>query len=364
VKRREFMTLIGGVAAAWPLATRAQQGERMRRIGVLMAMAAQDDPIQLALVTAFRQGLEKLGWIEGQDIRIDTRWAAGDPDRIRRYAAELVALRPDAIVANTSLGVTAMLQETRSLPIVFLQMNDPVGSGLVASLAHPGGNVTGFTPAEFSMGGKMLEALKDVAPQISQVAVLLTPEQVPAVMTLRAIEEVAPSISVKVTAAGVHNAVEIEQAIGTCAREPNSGLVVLPTVTTSYHRRLIIEFGGSPPVARGLRISPLRAGWRLGVLRRRNSRSVPSGCVICGSHPQGGEAGRLADPTTDEIRVSHQSQDGQGPRVDDHSRISAARRRGDRISTYFAAVHKSAFGTKRTCPLRRSMSAFGGKADV
>jgi putative ABC transport system substrate-binding protein len=235
------MTLIGGVAAAWPLATRAQQGERMRRIGVLMAMAAQDDPIQLALVTAFRQGLEKLGWIEGQDIRIDTRWAAGDPDRIRRYAAELVALRPDAIVANTSLGVTAMLQETRSLPIVFLQMNDPVGSGLVASLAHPGGNVTGFTPAEFSMGGKMLEALKDVAPQISQVAVLLTPEQVPAVMTLRAIEEVAPSISVKVTAAGVHNAVEIEQAIATCAREPNSGLVVLPTVTTSYHRRLIIE---------------------------------------------------------------------------------------------------------------------------
>jgi putative ABC transport system substrate-binding protein len=241
VKRREFITLIGGVAAAWPLATRAQQGERMRRIGVLMAMAAQDDPIQLALVTAFRQGLEKLGWIEGQDIRIDTRWAAGDPDRIRRYAAELVALRPDAIVANTSLGVTAMLQETRSLPIVFLQMNDPVGSGLVASLAHPGGNVTGFTPAEFSMGGKMLEALKDVAPQISQVAVLLTPEQVPAVMTLRAIEEVAPSISVKVTAAGVHNAVEIEQAIATCAREPNSGLVVLPTVTTSYHRRLIIE---------------------------------------------------------------------------------------------------------------------------
>jgi putative ABC transport system substrate-binding protein len=241
VKRREFITLIGGVAAAWPLATRAQQGERMRRIGVLMAMAGQDDPIQLALVTAFRQGLEKLGWIEGQDIRIDTRWAAGDPDRIRRYAAELVALRPDAIVANTSLGVTAMLQETRSLPIVFLQMNDPVGSGLVASLAHPGGNVTGFTPAEFSMGGKMLEALKDVAPQISQVAVLLTPEQVPAVMTLRAIEEVAPSISVKVTAAGVHNAVEIEQAIATCAREPNSGLVVLPTVTTSYHRRLIIE---------------------------------------------------------------------------------------------------------------------------
>jgi putative ABC transport system substrate-binding protein len=206
-----------------------------------MASASEDDPVQQVLVTAFRHGLESLGWTEGRNIRIDARWASGDPGRIRRYAAKLAALRPDLILTQTSLGVTAVLQESRSVPMVFVQMNDPVGSGLVASLAHPGGNITGFTPAEFSMGGKMLEVLKDVAPQINRVAVLLTPEQVPAVMTLRAIEAVAPSISVKVTAAGVHDAGEIEHAIATFAREPNSGLVVLPTVATSYHRRLIIE---------------------------------------------------------------------------------------------------------------------------
>jgi len=240
MRRREFITLLGGAALAWPRRLSAQQGERVRRIGVLMATATEDDWVQLALVTSFRQGLEGLGWMEGRNIHIDARWAAGDPDRIRRSAAELVALRPDVILAQTSLGVAAVLHETRSVPMVFVQMNDPVGSGLVASLAHPGGNVTGFTPAEFSMGGKMLEVLKDIAPQIRRVAVLLTPEQVPAVMTLRAIEAVAPSISVEVTAAGVHNAAEIEHAIATFAREPNSGLVVLPTVTTSYHRRLII----------------------------------------------------------------------------------------------------------------------------
>jgi putative tryptophan/tyrosine transport system substrate-binding protein len=241
VRRRHFITLLGGAAVAWPLAARAQPGERMRRVGVLMAAAAEDDPVQLALVTAFREELAKLGWIEGRNTRIDTRWAAGDPERIRRYAVELVALPSDVMVAQTSLAVAAALQESRSIPIVFLQMNDPVGSGVVASLAHPGGNVTGFTPAEFSMGGKMLEVLKDVAPQIARVAVLLTPEQVPAVKMLRAIEAVAPSVSVSVTVAGVHNAVEIEDAVATFAREPNSGLVVLPTVATSYHRRLIIE---------------------------------------------------------------------------------------------------------------------------
>ena len=146
MRRREFISRLGA-AAAWPLAARAQQGERVRRIGVLMATATENDPIQVALVTAFRQALEGLGWVEGHNIRIDARWAAGDPDRIRRSAAELVALRLDVIVAQTSLGVAAVLDESRSVSMVFVQMNDPVGSGLVASLAHPGGNVTGFTPA-------------------------------------------------------------------------------------------------------------------------------------------------------------------------------------------------------------------------
>jgi putative tryptophan/tyrosine transport system substrate-binding protein len=240
LKRREFITLLGG-AAALPLTARAQQSERMRRVGVLMAAAAQDDPIQQAQVAALRQELDRLGWKEGRNINIATRFAAGDPDLIHRYAAELVAQSPDVTVVQSSVAVAAMLRESRSTPIVFLQLNDPVGSGFAASLAHPGGNVTGFTPAEFSMGGKMLEVLKDVAPQISRAAVMLNPDQVPAVMTLRAIEAVAPSISVKVTAANVHDAAEIERAITTFAREPNAGLIVLATVPTSFHRKFIIE---------------------------------------------------------------------------------------------------------------------------
>jgi putative ABC transport system substrate-binding protein len=241
IERRKFLALLGGAAAGWPFAAGAQQTDRMRRIGVLMAAAAKHDPVHQAQVTAFRQGLEKLGWSEGHNIRIDAHWAAGDPDRIRRYAAEMVALIPDVMLVQSSLALAAVLRESPSIPIVFLQVNDPVGSGFVASLAHPDGSVTGFTTAEFSMGGKMLETLKDVAPHISRVAVMLSPEQVPAVMMSRAIEAVAPSISVKVTTAGVHDAAEIEDAIATFAREPNSGLVVLPTVPTSFHRKLIIE---------------------------------------------------------------------------------------------------------------------------
>jgi putative tryptophan/tyrosine transport system substrate-binding protein len=240
MKRREFITLLGGTATAWPLAARAQQ-DRMRRIGILMASAAEDDLVQQAQVAAFREGLEKVGWTDGRNAWIVSRFAAGNVDRLRRYAAELVALAPDVILAQTSIGVAAVLQESASIPIVFLQLNDPVGSGLVASLAHPGGNITGFTPAEFSMGGKMLEVLKDVAPHVSRVAVMLAPEQVPALMTLRAIEAVAPSIAVKVTTAGVHDAADIERAIAAIAGEPDGGLIVLPTVPISFHRKLIIE---------------------------------------------------------------------------------------------------------------------------
>jgi putative tryptophan/tyrosine transport system substrate-binding protein len=178
IRRRELIATLGS-AVAWPVVARAQQADRMRRIGLLMAGAAEDDPIQGAQVVALRQELDRLGWKEGRNISIATRFAAGDPDLIRRYAAELVAQSPDVTVVQSSVAVAAVLRESRSIPIVFLQLNDPVGSGFVASLAHPGGNVTGFTPAEFSMGGKMLEVLKDVAPQISRVAVMLHPEPGP-----------------------------------------------------------------------------------------------------------------------------------------------------------------------------------------
>jgi putative ABC transport system substrate-binding protein len=177
MRRREFIACIGG-AAAWPLAARAQQPDRMQRIGVLIAVEGQDDPIAQARLAAFKEGLEKLGWKEGRNVSIDARFAAGDPGRIQSYAAELVRLKPDVTLVQTSVAVTALLRESPSLPLVFVQINDPVDSGFVPSLARPGGNITGFTPAESSMGAIMLEILKDVAPHINHVTVLISPEAV------------------------------------------------------------------------------------------------------------------------------------------------------------------------------------------
>ena len=173
MKRRELITLLGA-AAAWPLAARAQQGERVRRIGVLMNLAA-DDPEALARLAAFHQGLQEAGWVVGRNIRIDYRWGAGDADRFRRYAAELVALVPEVVLATSGSTVPWLLQATRSVPIVFTQTPDPVGAGFFASLAHPGGNVTGFTNFDYSIGGKFLELLKDIAPRVTRAAVLRDP---------------------------------------------------------------------------------------------------------------------------------------------------------------------------------------------
>jgi putative tryptophan/tyrosine transport system substrate-binding protein len=236
LKRRDFISLLGGAVAAWPVAARGQQA---KRVGVLMAAA--NDVVGQAELTAFRQGLENLGWTEGRNVRIDDRFAGANPDRLQRYAAELVRLAPDVMLVSNSLAVTAVLRESASVPIVFVQINDPVGSGFVASFAHPGGNVTGFSPAEFPMGGKMLEVLKDVAPHITRVAVITSLDQVPAAMTWHAIETVAASVAIHATAASVHDAAEIERAIDAFAREPNGGLLVLSTTPTNVHRKLIIE---------------------------------------------------------------------------------------------------------------------------
>ena len=238
MKRREFITLLGGAAAAWPLAARAQQTERIRRIGVLMPFAENDLDAQ-ASITAFRQALQMLGWTDGR-VRIDYRWGGGEPERISAYASELVGLKPDVILVITALALQPLLQETRSIPIVFTQIADPVGSGFVASLAHPGGNVTGFASAEFSMYGKSLEMLKEVAPEVARVAVLLNLEQAPQAGMWRAIEAAAASFRVQVTAADVRDSAEIERAIDSFASESNGGLIVLPNVPTIVHRGLII----------------------------------------------------------------------------------------------------------------------------
>jgi putative tryptophan/tyrosine transport system substrate-binding protein len=205
VRRREFITLLGGAAAAWPLAARAQQPERMRRIGVLMNLAADDAEGQ-ARLAAFLQGLQEAGWAVGRNVRIDLRWGAGDADRFRKQAAELVALAPDVVLASSLPVVGPLLQATRTVPIVFVQVVDPVGAGLVASLAQPGGNATGFTIFEFGIAAKWVELLKEIAPGVTRVAVLRDAASSSGIGQLGAIQSVAPSFGMELTPVGVSDA--------------------------------------------------------------------------------------------------------------------------------------------------------------
>jgi len=239
MKRREFIKLVGGAAAMWPLVARAQQPERVRRIGVLQYINESDPELQRR-VAVFVQGLQKLGWREGANLVIDYRYGAEDSERMRLDAAELVGLRPDLIWTSGGLGLLSLKRATHNIPIVFTGVYDPVGSGYVASLARPGGNITGFTLGEFSMGGKMLEVLKEVVPQVSRVAVILNLEQPPHVAMWRAVEAIAQSFGVSLTATDVQDPAEIERAIEAFAREPNGGLIVLPGPITNNHRELII----------------------------------------------------------------------------------------------------------------------------
>src|SRR5262245_41566516 len=238
-KRREFIALLGG-AAAWPLAARAQQGERVRRIGVLMS-AVEGDQRGLESITAFAQGLAELGWTVGRNVRIEYRWGAGDLDRFRRYAAELIALSPDVVLATAGSIVGAFQQASRTVPIVFVTTVDPVGGGWVESLSRPGTNATGFAAYEFSMSGKRLELLKEIAPDIKRVAVIRDPSVPAGSGGLAAIQTVAPSLGVELTPVGVRDAGEIERAITAFARGSNGGLILVgPTSSVQRYRDLII----------------------------------------------------------------------------------------------------------------------------
>jgi putative tryptophan/tyrosine transport system substrate-binding protein len=235
MKRREFITLLGG-AAAWPAAARAQQGERMRRIGVLMNLAA-GDPEGEARSAAFLQALQQLGWSDGRNVRIDYRWAAGDAGHFQRYAEELLALAPDVILASGTPSVQALQQATRTVPIVFAIVADPVGAGFVDSLARPGGNVTGFTPFEYGMSGKWLELLKEVVPRVTRVAVLR--DLTIGLGQLGAIQSVAPSLGVELTPIGVGDPGQIERTVAAFARSSNGGLIVTASTSAIIHRELI-----------------------------------------------------------------------------------------------------------------------------
>jgi putative ABC transport system substrate-binding protein len=239
MRRRQFIALIGSTAAAWPLVARAQQPDRMRRLGVLMNRAA-DDPRGQVELAAFRQALQQLGWSDGRNIRIDIRWGENDPDRDRGYAAELVALAPDLILAGGTLSVAALRHATRTLPIVFVHVSDPVGAGIVDSLARPGGNITGFMNHEYSLSGKWLELLKEIAPRVTRVAVLRDPTQVSGGGQLGAIQSAASQLGVEFRPVGVRDAGEIERGITDFARGSDGGLILTASTEARDHRDLII----------------------------------------------------------------------------------------------------------------------------
>jgi putative tryptophan/tyrosine transport system substrate-binding protein len=236
MRRRKFIALLGG-AAAWPLSVRAQQRDQMRRIGVLMAYADSDSEGQ-AFIAAFRDGLQKLGWAENRNMQIDYRWATlGDPDLMQRFAKELVALQPELILSHNTPTTAAMLQQTHTIPIVFALVNDPIGSGFVASFPKPGGNITGFIAFEGSMAGKWLELLKEIAPRVTRVAFLFNPATAPfAEFFLNPFKAAAASFAVEGIAAPVHDISEVESVVAAQAREPNAGLIVMPSTFATLYR--------------------------------------------------------------------------------------------------------------------------------
>jgi ABC-type uncharacterized transport system substrate-binding protein len=237
-RRREFITLLGGAAVAWPVAAQAQRGERVRRIGVLMNLTAED-PESPARLAAFAQGLADLGWTIGRNLRIDYRWAAADPERIRRDAEELVALKPDLILSSGTPTVAALQKATRSVPIVFAQVVDPVGSGFVEALARPGGNITGFSVFEFGISGKWLELLKEIAPNVTRAAILRDVALASGSGQLGALQSVAPGLGVELRPVDVGDTASIERAVVALARSPNGGLIVTASTWGVIHRKLI-----------------------------------------------------------------------------------------------------------------------------
>ena len=241
MKRREFISLLGGAAAAWPLAARAQQGQRMRRLGVLMGRVEGDTEGQ-ARMAAFWEQFQKLGWMEGRTIQVDIRWQMHDAESLHRFAKELVGLQPNVILSESTPPTAALLQQTRTIPIVFAVVSDPVGSGFVASLARPGGNVTGFLNIEGLLGGKWIELLKEIAPRVARVAFLYNPTAAPfSGIYLKPFEAAASSLGVEATTAPVRDVSEFETVIGGQARVPNGGLIVMPDAFMNAHRKKIVS---------------------------------------------------------------------------------------------------------------------------
>ena len=301
MRRREFIKVVAGSAAtAWPLAVRAQQSDRVRRIGLLTSLA-ESDPEGQARLHALRQGLEKLGWIEGRNFEVDYQRANEDADHLRAAAAKLVGHAPDVIVVNSTVMLTALKRATQSLPIVFVQVPDPVRGGFVASLAHPGGNITGFTNFEYALGGKWLDLLREITPGLARVAVIQNPGDQASSEYSAAIKTAARSVGLQAIADDAHDDTEIERIIDAFAKQPNGGLIVLPGVFTLVHLKAIVASAVRHRPPRRLSL-PVFHRWRRPlVLRRRDGRSLPARGVIRRPHPQGREAGRPASAGTDQV---------------------------------------------------------------
>jgi putative ABC transport system substrate-binding protein len=240
MRRREFISLIGSAAASWPLATRAQQPERVRRVGVLMGIS-DSDPEAKPRVEALQDGLRDLGWTEGRNIHLDYRWTAGDVDRTEQFAKEIVELKPEVLVAHSTPVVKALLQLASTTPMVFVLVADPIGSGFVTSLAHPGGNLTGFMNVDAPMAGKWLALIKEIAPKVSRIALVYNPRTSPYQSYLKTFDEAARTLAVQAIPTPVLDAAEVERSITALGQQPDSGLFVVPDVFVQVHRKLIIR---------------------------------------------------------------------------------------------------------------------------
>ena len=318
ITRRYFVSCLGGAAAAWPFAARAQQPAMpvigVRRIAVLLRVA-QDDPDAQRDLQNFRKGLWELGWTAGSNILIEYRYASADPAQMQTHAAELVGLPAEVVLAGGSLAVAALRRETRTTPIVFVRVADPVSQGFVASLAHPGANVTGFSSLEYELSGKWLELLKGIAPHLVRVSLMFNPPTAPyGPGFLRSFETVAPSFAVKPIGALIHNPAEIEGTMSVLGSGADGGLIVLPDAFTDVHREQIIALAARyrVPTIYGYRYFTAAGGLiSYGV---NSADMYRRAAALCRSHPQGREAGRPAGAAADRIRTGHQSQDRQGTR--------------------------------------------------
>ena len=311
MRRRDFMTVLAG-ATAWPLAARAQQGERVRRIGVLLP-GDENDPEQTTSLSAFTQAVASLGWIDGRSVRMDLRWGRFDSNRIRAGAQELVGLQPDIILARTTPATVALQRETRTIPIVFAAVGDPVASGLVPRLDRPSGNITGFATLEATLGGKWLELLTEIAPGLKRAAIMFNPDTAPASASMPSLETAARSLKIEPIITPVHSDVEIETAIIALGREPGGGLVVMPDLFMFVHRASIISAAARNNVPAVIP-APLCQRRRFALLRTRPSGQLSSRRHLCRSHSARREAGRSPGAVPDQIRDGREPQDRQGAR--------------------------------------------------